>query len=342
MSVLPKPEFDLPHGFKRWFSFSDIERCQQQFGEEWQGQTALHNQILESQLATVDGFCAVCGCVAQFAILTAAGAETNWRETLVCSSCGLINRWRISLHLLRLLPRPSGTTYVTEQMTPLFTRLQKWEPNVIGSEFVPANCNVATIERAVTESEVVRDDVTKGESAKGEAAEGEVAISEVEGGEAQLAAGEVAEGERVWRGSDGRPVRHEDVTALTFADGSLASVLTFDVIEHVPDYRKSLVEFARVLQPGGLLLLTAPFLLQSRETVVRARRTADGDVEHLLPPVYHGDPLSSEGVLCYQDFGWDLIDDLRAAGFRHVEVITCWAPEFGYLGACQPAIAGWR
>lgn len=140
----------------------------------------------------------------------------------------------------------------------------------------------------------------------------------------------------------GRSLRHEDVTALSMADASLASVLSFDVLEHVPDYRAALGEFARVLQPDGVLLLTAPFRFNDADTLIRSRIAADGTLEHLLPEVYHGDPLSPKGVLCYQEFGWDLLDELRGVGFSQVEVISCWAPQFGYIGEIMPFIVARR
>ena len=46
-------------------------------------------------------------------------------------------------------------------------------------------------------------------------------------------------------------VRNEDVTQLTFSDNYFDTVLCFDVLEHVPDYRAALKEFYRALKPGG-------------------------------------------------------------------------------------------
>ena len=50
-------------------------------------------------------------------------------------------------------------------------------------------------------------------------------------------------------------VRHEDATALTFADNSLDVIATFEVLEHVPDYRS---------RPGGVPSLPPP----GRHTVI--------------------------------------------------------------------------
>jgi len=124
-------------------------------------------------------------------------------------------------------------------------------------------------------------------------------------------------------------LRHEDVTALSFDDRALDVIISCDVLEHVPDYRQALEEFARVLKPGGRLLLTVPFMDQSADTTVRARLRDDGSIEHLEEPEYHGDPVDPNGVLAFYNFGWDLLDDVRSAGFSEACWILPWAPDEG-------------
>jgi SAM-dependent methyltransferase len=103
-------------------------------------------------------------------------------------------------------------------------------------------------------------------------------------------------------------------------------VTTSEVLEHVPDHLRALQEFRRVLRPGGHLVLTVPFAWDRDRSLLRARLTADGDVEHLMEPEYHGDPMSDDGVLAFHSFGWDLLDDVRAAGFDDVCWALCWRP----------------
>ena len=139
-----------------------------------------------------------------------------------------------------------------------------------------------------------------------------------------------------WRGVIGR-VRSEDATRLTLATASQFAVVSFDVLEHVPDYRAALREFARVTDAYGWLILTAPFSGNER-SIERARVLADGRIEHLHPAEYHGDPLGG-GALCFHHFGWDLLDDLRAAGYRHAAVVLSWWPEAGLFDGLTTILA---
>ena len=137
-------------------------------------------------------------------------------------------------------------------------------------------------------------------------------------------------------------LRCEDVTGLSFTDCSFDYVLSFDVLEHVPDYRRALAEVFRCLRPEGTLILSVPFDLTAEETLVRARLGNDGTIEHLLAPEYHGDPMSSDGALCFYHFGWSLLTELRRAGWRSVALHFYASAERGYLGGPQFLIAARR
>jgi SAM-dependent methyltransferase len=125
-------------------------------------------------------------------------------------------------------------------------------------------------------------------------------------------------------------IRHEDLTDLSFADESFNVVVSLEVLEHIPDFTKAISECARVLKPGGKLLISVPFHAGPRHTL-RARVSDNGTIEHLLPAEYHGDPLNGEGCLCFHHFGWDLMDFLKAAGFRLATAFSIWSRELGYL-----------
>jgi SAM-dependent methyltransferase len=132
------------------------------------------------------------------------------------------------------------------------------------------------------------------------------------------------------------------VTALTLETGAYAAIGSFDVLEHVPDHMAGLREFARCLRPGGRLLMTVPFALDTAGHVTRAELLGDGSIRHILPPEYHGDPLDPSGVLCFRHFGWALMRDLREAGFRDPRMIFYWSAELGHLGGMQSILEATR
>ena len=134
---------------------------------------------------------------------------------------------------------------------------------------------------------------------------------------------------------DRNGIRNEDLTRLSFGDGTFDFILSFDVLEHIPDYRKALSECCRSLKPGGAFLFSVPFITPYQHNTVRASLLENGEVQHLLPPEYHGDPISAGGCLCFYHFGWDLLAELKTAGFADAQALLYWSKEFGYLGGEQ-------
>jgi SAM-dependent methyltransferase len=126
-------------------------------------------------------------------------------------------------------------------------------------------------------------------------------------------------------------LRHEDVMQLSYAGDSFDLIVSNDVMEHIPDPQKALQECFRVLKPGGEVLATFPFHVTLERTVVRATLTEDR-VAHLLPPQYHGNPVSSDGSLVFHDFGWDLLRQMRAARFEPAVCEFYASDEFGHVG----------
>ncbi len=134
--------------------------------------------------------------------------------------------------------------------------------------------------------------------------------------------------------SDKNGIRNETITALSFPDQSFDILISLDVLEHVPDYKLAFQECARVLRNGGKMMWSVPFAAGSGKNIVRAKIEND-EIVHILPPEYHGDPLSSDGVLCFQHFGWEMLDQMREAGFKDAYALCYSSTEFGYLGGEQ-------
>ncbi len=129
-------------------------------------------------------------------------------------------------------------------------------------------------------------------------------------------------------------IRHEDVEQLSFSDGSFNLIISNDVLEHVVNPQKALKEAFRILQPRGSLLMTVPFHLDRDRSEQRVQ-VVDGKLHHILPPVYHGNPVSDEGSLVFTDFGWSFLQDIYDAGFVKAELHFYWSDVYGHLGEGQ-------
>lgn len=95
-----------------------------------------------------------------------------------------------------------------------------------------------------------------------------------------------------------------DLQRIELPDASVDAVLTPHVLEHVPDTAASLAELYRVLSPGGSVLLMIPM--------------PQGVTAPPTEPEYHGD-----NTLVYWRFGWDLRQQIEAAGFD----VACLVPQ---------------
>jgi SAM-dependent methyltransferase len=135
-------------------------------------------------------------------------------------------------------------------------------------------------------------------------------------------------------GTTVKGIRHEDVENLSFSDSQLDLIVSNDVFEHVPHPAKAFAECARVLKSGGVMLATIPFHSGMDKSVIRARLDS-GQVMHLLPEAYHGNPVSADGSLVFTDFGWDILELMKVAGFSDVNVDAYISSEFGHLGGGQ-------
>jgi len=145
---------------------------------------------------------------------------------------------------------------------------------------------------------------------------------------------DLSPGETVVR--NGVPVRSESMMALSFKDNSLDLVMHFDILEHVPDWRKGLQECLRVLKSGGTALFTFPFYHKLEHNIVRTEMTQDGRLTHHMPPAYHGNPISSEGSLVFIHPSWEVYEYLCSSGFSSLELAVGYDPLQGIVSCGCP------
>ena len=112
-----------------------------------------------------------------------------------------------------------------------------------------------------------------------------------------------------------------DSVRLAAADGAFHLLVSTDYLHRVPPLRATLAECRRVLAPGGSLVLALPFRYRAARTL--SREDVPRPTGRL--PVEFRDPV--------HEIGWDVLDWLREAGFRHAAAHSYWSNELGYLGA---------
>jgi hypothetical protein len=229
----------------------------------------------------IRGFCQVCEQEVDFLMDWMFSNHTipNYRERLLCPTCGLNNRQRFAMFQIKQFLAKHSTRrhklYLYEQVTPFYS---------FAKQFIPAD---------VVGSEYLGFDKLPGEVVNG--------------------------------------IRHEDAINLSFSDESFHVAVSNDVLEHVPDYQRAIQETCRVLTRPGIFIFTIPFHQDWLQSKPRAK-IIDGHIENLLPEQFHGNPLSKQGSLVFHDFGWDLLEQCRCAGFSDAYVLMYHSLLHGYLG----------
>ena len=106
-------------------------------------------------------------------------------------------------------------------------------------------------------------------------------------------------------------IPHQDIQKLTYKSDIFDVVLTSDVLEHVPDIKKSLAEVYRVLKPSGAYIFTVP-LVHGRASTVKASMKGS-KLHHHGEASYHG--AGQDDYLVWHEFGDDFKEMVNEAGF---------------------------
>lgn len=129
-------------------------------------------------------------------------------------------------------------------------------------------------------------------------------------------------------------IQHENIEKLSFEDNEFDLIISNDVFEHVPNPSIAFKECSRVLKLEGEMLATIPFYDNLEYSVKRAR-IENNEVQYLLEPQFHGNPLSEKGSLVFNDFGWDLLATIKLNGFKNSNIELFLSEKYGHIGQIQ-------
>ena len=135
-------------------------------------------------------------------------------------------------------------------------------------------------------------------------------------------------------------VAHRDIRNIGLPPGCLHLALCNEIFEHCEELPRALAGLADVLTIGGYLLATLPLAYGQVESIVKARwRGEDQEPELLCEPEWHGDPVNPQlGSLVYQIPGWELLEQLKSAGFREACLHAVSSTTYGVLGEELPIV----
>lgn len=108
---------------------------------------------------------------------------------------------------------------------------------------------------------------------------------------------------------------NQNLECMTFEDEIFDIFITQDVFEHIARPQKAYREIARVLKKGGVHVFTVPLypFIKSRSRIC----IEEGTIKPVLPPIYHGNPISDKGALVTYDWGYDIAEEIeKSSGMK--------------------------
>lgn len=126
------------------------------------------------------------------------------------------------------------------------------------------------------------------------------------------------------------PIPIEDLQCLSFKSNIFDAVISCDVLEHIPNIKKSLIEMYRILKPGGVMISTHPFTWSATSLIKSI--LVKNKIIHLSSPEYHGNPIDPKGSLVFTIPGWDIINQCLQIGFTQAEEIIMASTKNGIFG----------
>lgn len=111
----------------------------------------------------------------------------------------------------------------------------------------------------------------------------------------------------------------ENLENMTFKNDSFDLFISQDVLEHIENPVKALMEIKRVLKKGGTHVFTVPVYWE-KETEKRVDLTSEGEKIFLKEKEYHGNPIDKGGSLVITEWGKDIIEIISSNTKMETEV----------------------
>ncbi|MDH5647949.1 MAG: class I SAM-dependent methyltransferase [Candidatus Heimdallarchaeota archaeon] len=101
--------------------------------------------------------------------------------------------------------------------------------------------------------------------------------------------------------------RNENLEETTFEDNSIDIIIHLDVMEHIFRPDKAVQEMSRILKPKGAAIFTFPIYKDLERSKCRAKLSESGEIIHILPEEYHGNPVGDGKSLVTWHYGQDIL-----------------------------------
>jgi len=116
--------------------------------------------------------------------------------------------------------------------------------------------------------------------------------------------------------------RNENIEKLTFNDDNFDYFVCLDVLEHIFDPEAAVKEMLRVVKPGGAVIFTVPIQKELSKSIQRSKLDKQGQIIHLLPADYHGNPIGDGRSLVTWDYGKDFYSLLKTWSEKYNVKVT--------------------
>ncbi|MFM7641222.1 MAG: class I SAM-dependent methyltransferase [Cyanobium sp.] len=100
-------------------------------------------------------------------------------------------------------------------------------------------------------------------------------------------------------------IRCENMEMLSFDDDTYDIFVSQDVLEHVFHPAQAVKETLRILRPGGIHVFTAPMFASVEKSIQCAELLPSGEINYLMPPDYHQNPVGDGKSLVTWLYGLD-------------------------------------